>query len=102
MAILQFEITTLNSEKEKSEWADFVGDNHPVLGLENIEHRKGFGTKLWSVIFRKDSKIAGVALFEEVTFTFQENSLDVSSFVKNFIDSFVFISLVIFVFSFVF
>ena len=87
MVNLQFEITTLNSEKEKSEWADFVGDRHPVLGLGNIEHRKSFGTKLWSVIFRKDSKIAGVALFEEVTFTFQENSLDVSSFVKNLISA---------------
>ncbi|MFK7755377.1 MAG: hypothetical protein AB8B53_00440 [Flavobacteriales bacterium] len=92
MSQLQFEITKLDSENEKSEWAEFVGDRHPVLGLGNIEHRKGFGTKLWAVIFRKNAKVAGVALFEEVTFTFQENSLDVSSFVKNLISAIKFVA----------
>ena len=85
MANLQFEITPLDSEKEKSEWSQFVGDRHPVLGLGNIELRRRFGTTLWAVVFRKNAKIAGVALFEEVTFTFQESSLDVSGFVKSLI-----------------
>jgi len=92
MAQLEFEISALKSEKETSEWSEFVGNRHPVLGLGNIEHRRGFGTKLWPVVFKKNNQIAGVALFEEVTFTFQENSLDVSSFVKNLISAIKFIA----------
>lgn len=84
---LRFEITPLTSLEDRQAWNDFVGQKHPVLGLGNIDHRKEFGTKLWSVIFFRNNRIAGVALFEEVTFKFQENSLDVSSFVKNLISA---------------
>ncbi len=80
-----FQITDLNEESDQKAWSDFVGDRHPVLGLGNILHRKTFGIKLWPVFFYRNNKVAGVALFEEVDFRFQEHSLEVSAFVRNLI-----------------
>lgn len=88
----QFEIIALENELERDEWNEFVGDRHPVLNLGIIDHRRGFGVKLWPIAFRKNQKLEGVALFEEVEFRFQESSLEVSSFVKNLISAIKFIT----------
>ena len=92
MENLRYEISLLKEEKERSMWADFVGNEHPVLGIGNIDHRRSFGVKLWPVCFYKKDILVGVALFEEVEFRFQENSLEVSRFVINLISAIKFIT----------
>ena len=92
MEDFRFNISDLKDDSERQSWNDFVGNRHPVLSIENIDHRRSYGAHVHPVLFYKENKLAGVALFEEVEFRFQESSLEVSKFVRNVISAIKFLA----------